>query len=324
MRAEFHVRRRLAFTLVELLVVIAIIGILVGLLLPAVQAAREAARRMQCSNNLEQLGLSLHNYADTYKKFPIGHQLTGWRNANAGQGGTGFNWGFALLPFIEQGSLFNQFNSAYMLPENTITKNGTWAKTPLATFSCPSDTKPLNRTDGAVTDAATSSYQACSSAYDAYGTNATQNCGVLTADQRTNYGFGQITDGTSNTVVIGEAKWRMTTGLTNRSRIYGGTDQLNWAQGAVNTSCDQGQWAMNWTGAEGNPQPTRTHGSEHVGGAQFVFGDGSVHFLSENIHHTASAFVAAAPYIDQPTGLPFGTYQRLFAVADGHTLQLEL
>ncbi len=322
-----HTTRR-GFTLVELLVVIAIIGILVGLLLPAVQAAREAARRMQCSNNLKQFGLALHNYADTYKKFPIGHQLTGWRSAAAGQGGNAFNWGYALLPYMEQTSLFNQFNTSFMLPENTITKNLTWAQTPLALFSCPSDTKPAQATDGAVTNSATSSYQACSSAYDAYGTNAQQNCGVLTADQRPNYGFRDITDGTSNTVVIGESKWKMTAGGTNRSRIYGGTDQAGWAQGAVNASCDQGQWAMNWTAAEGNPQPARTHGSEHTGGAQFVFADGSVHFLSENIHHTASAWVTTAnggvPYIDFATKLPFGTYQRLFAVSDGQVVDVEL
>ena len=93
-------KRTRGFTLVELLVVIAIIGILVGLLLPAVQAAREAARRMQCSNNLKQIGLALHNYHDANNKFP--------------QGFTRFHsWGWAvrILPYIEQSSLFNKLAS---------------------------------------------------------------------------------------------------------------------------------------------------------------------------------------------------------------------
>jgi prepilin-type N-terminal cleavage/methylation domain-containing protein len=96
------VQKRSGFTLVELLVVIAIIGILVGLLLPAVQAAREAARRMQCSNNMKQIGLAMHNYHDTHKSFPtfVIHNGQGdyWR---------GYSAFTQMLPFIEQGNLSN-------------------------------------------------------------------------------------------------------------------------------------------------------------------------------------------------------------------------
>src|SRR5262249_51583200 len=98
---SFH--RRMGFTLVELLVVIAIIGILIALLLPAVQAAREAARRTQCNNNLKQLGLGIHNYHDAKKEFPYNYQLIGqnaWEAASAH---------YAILPYIEQASLFEQF-----------------------------------------------------------------------------------------------------------------------------------------------------------------------------------------------------------------------
>ncbi len=102
-----RISKRGGFTLVELLVVIAIIGILVGLLLPAVQAAREAARRMQCSNNLKQLSLSLHNYESSYKRFPIGY-TDNFANSGTPVGlpgaDGGWSWMAAVLPFIEQGA----------------------------------------------------------------------------------------------------------------------------------------------------------------------------------------------------------------------------
>ena len=98
--------RRKAFTLVELLVVIAIIGILIALLLPAVQAAREAARRTQCNNHLKQLGLALHNYHDTYKTMPPGATGIYWRPRASGQ--WGFSWFVHILPFVEQGTMWDQ------------------------------------------------------------------------------------------------------------------------------------------------------------------------------------------------------------------------
>src|SRR5271170_971149 len=105
--------RKRGFTLIELLVVIAIIAVLIALLLPAVQQAREAARRTQCKNNLKQLGLALHNYHDNYRKFPL-NRLS---NRNVGTNFMTPVWGTlgwipGLLPFMDQGPLFNMINAS--------------------------------------------------------------------------------------------------------------------------------------------------------------------------------------------------------------------
>ena len=131
------------FTLVELLVVIAIIGILVGLLLPAVQAAREAARRMQCSNNLKQHGLALHNYESTYKRFPIGFTDTAATNAMLKDGG--WSWMCAILPYIEQNSLYSTIDiKLHPFGPGSNAANIAACAVPLSAFRCPSDIAPLN------------------------------------------------------------------------------------------------------------------------------------------------------------------------------------
>src|SRR3989304_5170621 len=116
--------RRLAFTLVELLVVIAIIGVLVALLLPAVQAAREAARRMQCGNNLKQIGLSLHNYHDVFKSFPgtycgVPDAVNGAWSGETFRGSVKVR----LLPFIEQSSMFDAIDFRRGTDWQTLPKN---------------------------------------------------------------------------------------------------------------------------------------------------------------------------------------------------------
>ena len=138
---RFGARSRLGFTLVELLVVIAIIGILVGLLLPAVQAAREAARRMQCSNNLKQLGLAMHNYHDAYNRFPMSatakRDVTGLNPTSYRDLGWSTTWTMAILPYIEQGNLWNRWDSALGLAD-TATQLAV-VRTNLIAMQCPTD-----------------------------------------------------------------------------------------------------------------------------------------------------------------------------------------
>jgi len=207
-------RRKNAFTLVELLVVIAIIGILVGLLLPAVQAAREAARRMQCINQLKQFGLALHNYADAYKAFPAGSGGSGTGNPNGNH--SRINAMVGLLPFVEESALFNMVQSPQTFNAVVFPAGGPapwnqnydlWgSQFQVKGMNCPSDSPVGDNRGGrwAGGAAATTSYSFC------HGDHQTgvRDQGVY--QRRGLFGtrsyarFRDITDGTSNTMAISE------------------------------------------------------------------------------------------------------------------------
>ncbi len=137
-----RVRRR--FTLIELLVVIAIIAVLIALLLPAVQSAREAARRAQCTNNLKQLGLAVHNYHSTYNVLPADDMWMGatYGNSAATGGSWGWNasWPVCLLPNIEQTPLYNAYNQGFS-PDSL--QNSTVSYNAIATLLCPSENQKV-------------------------------------------------------------------------------------------------------------------------------------------------------------------------------------
>ncbi len=291
------IRARRGFTLVELLVVIAIIGILVGLLLPAVQAAREAARRMQCQNNLKQIGLALHNYHDTRKRFPASFYRA-WPTTAGGTFGTpGWGWGTMILPYIEQGNLYNSLDPT----RNTLFNNAAikpLAQTPLPSFRCPSDAGAALNANRA--NFATSNYMAVFGAlYD----QAAPSAGALVFGSRENAGtgvfspnsgirIGDILDGTSSTVMIGEMNYgpngvKKTDGSmhTYNGGIWVGTpnDPLNTSNVSCQLSlCGEAAGADARFRKLNTPFSSNAFSSAHVGGGQFVYSDGSVRFLSQN------------------------------------------
>ncbi|QDS90640.1 hypothetical protein EC9_48540 [Rosistilla ulvae] len=281
---------RKGFTLVELLVVIAIIGILVGLLLPAVQAAREAARRMQCSNNLKQMGLALQNYHDTMLRFPPGFMAH-----------SRLGWGALLLPYMEQTPLHDQMDSHGAFDANST--NGYWhgitsgspaeanvalidAKVSIAGYLCPSDIMGEFNTE--MGNYATSNYVGTRSAChfaSPTDTTCTDQPGALpsTGDYATlQRRFRDFTDGTSSTIMIGE---KTTKGTPNGSMWIGAYD----AEAArVLARVYRTVWAA--PDYLLNQDYAWTISSLHPGGAQLVFADGSTHFLSETIDvHTWAA-----------------------------------
>jgi prepilin-type N-terminal cleavage/methylation domain-containing protein len=211
---------RSGFTLVELLVVIAIIGILVALLLPAIQAAREAARRTECANKLKQIALAMHNYHDTNKVFPaLG---TTWYNPG---NNIWYSCYIAILPYIEQtprydGIMQQALRSSGGLPSPWDTGSGTWNleywKRDIPTFICPSDVPPTNRNESPCL----LNYKVC------VGDDYHQNHSAPWSSNRYNRGIFQmgrwvstavITDGTSNTVMLGEM-----VGGGDRDEVLGG------------------------------------------------------------------------------------------------------
>jgi prepilin-type N-terminal cleavage/methylation domain-containing protein/prepilin-type processing-associated H-X9-DG protein len=259
---------RRAFTLVELLVVIAIIGVLVGLLLPAVQKVREAANRIKCANNLKQIALALHNYHDTNGSLPPGYQAPGFN--------VGWGWGAFLLPFLEQQNLSTQLgvsSTAFGGGANPVLATPL-TQTKLSVYVCPSDTGPaLNPFKR---DHAKSNYRGVAGPYlppvyvaDVdYGGVLFQNSKVRLTD---------ITDGTSNTLAVGECVLDVPT--TKVAAIWVGMDSSGDGVVFISDvfwSVDAGDYRLNGPG----PQ---AFSSRHPGGVQFGLCDGSVRL----IHDTA-------------------------------------
>ena len=308
------------FTLIELLVVIAIIGVLVALLLPAVQQAREAARRTQCKNNLKQIGLALHNYHDAYNQFPPSmifqtQYLTA--RGNRPLRANGWAWTSFILPYIDQAPLYNQlnFNTSLVTAENQIP-----IATKLQVAVCPSVPAINYCVVGAINKPGilATNYVANSGSYSLsayYNSSGVRKNGVFVEDAR--IGIRDITDGTSNTIAVGETVFWGNGDTANT--FYWDPSWFGRVQAAIPTSdCPEcitrnGSVRMNPPSIASAVVLRNAFSSKHVGGAQFLLTDGSVRFISESINTTS---------IDDETLPPtaFGVYQLLCGRNDGQPI----
>ncbi len=278
-------RNRRGFTLVELLVVIAIIGVLVALLLPAVQAAREAARRAQCTNNLKQIGLAMHNHHDTYGELPVG-MAGSLSNNGANRGGWGWAWGVYILPFMERDNLYDTVDNRIFSDSGWMGNNpeiDAAVRADIDAFVCPSSANPKIQGNQATHNYAGNAGSNWTSGDDSANTWNTN--GVFRFGNPRNDGlrFSDITDGTSSTLMVAEK-----TGIDKAS------PQCNWCScnaifsshmdsGAGTNEASEHVGSTRWAF---NSRDERAFHSFHPGGINGVLVDGSVRFFPETTNQT--------------------------------------
>ena len=273
--------KRKGFTLIELLVVIAIIGVLIALLLPAVQAAREAARRMQCSNNLKQMALAFQNYHDVSGRLP-----------QADEGGMALSRASALtaiLPYLEEGNSYQQYD---FTKGNSDPVNEQVVSQRIGVYLCPSGALrraiPIPGCDA--NNRAPGTYAVSTGSGDPWGTTATgePNNGAIV-----NTGSGQtamrdLLDGTSKTLLVGESAWNFADYLFTSGPCK---DQVRWGFSYWSSpyplaTAFSTKGVFNPKSMSGDSTRLANFRSDHAGGVvNFVHCDGSVHSLNDSIDH---------------------------------------
>jgi prepilin-type N-terminal cleavage/methylation domain-containing protein/prepilin-type processing-associated H-X9-DG protein len=312
--------RHRGFTLIELLVVIAIIGILVALLVPAVQKVREAASAAQCVNNLKQIGLALSHYNDAKKMYPPGYVDGNTDPNSTPDNDVGPSWGWAafLLPYLEQGNVYNQIH--FNVPVGTGV-NAEISQLTLPIYQCPSDPyqQAFDVYDSSfttpITTLAHGNYVGCVGWEECFnGAGGNPQNGTGTDGEPGGFGVGgvgvfyrnshtriaDVTDGLSNTIFVGERSANHSPS-TWTGAVAGGRcpawmaiqppspyapppgplyDNADFGEALVLAHCN----ATHVPSADFPIYDPDTFYSTHPGGANFLFGDGSVHFLTSNIN----------------------------------------
>ncbi len=328
-------QKRSAFTLIELLVVIAIIAILVALLLPAVQQAREAARRSSCQNNLKQIGLAMHNYHDVHNALPPAFVLTPGTLDNKGH----WAWSAMILPYVELGPLYDRLNVGNVTASRAIQDHTAAMQQAYAVFRCPSasgtpSSQPVAVLGYCIQEETTTTehglavsnyivmnniaYVRMRQSDDPRRGDGSPGGAVGAFFRNSRVNFRDISDGLSNTLLVGERAFQMRGNRIGAGTLFAVRD-YNGGGPAANDHASGGEWGqglksvtgsvyfpINRTATAHNTLESQAFSSHHSGGAQFVLADGSVRFISENIHSSNGNAATAV-----------NTLNRLAAIADG-------